>query len=150
MCVIPFYYFITSHLQRSILNFIALTFQIISSNLMNSVKFEKGKTQCFFWVRWNTHALTCCMTPSLKLILNTGALENVNTCNEKVAFVYVLWTVPTILWRNIAYISMPAKFHYRMRQHSFVIFPEEHSLLTDPCINSCNGCLLIVLLDKTF
>ena len=28
------------------------------------------------------------MTNSLKPILNTGALDNVNTCNEKVAFVY--------------------------------------------------------------
>ena len=28
------------------------------------------------------------MTNSLKLILNRGALDNVNTCNETVAFVY--------------------------------------------------------------
>ena len=45
MCIVPIYYFITSNLQLPILHLIPHTFQINSSNLMNSTKFQLEKTR---------------------------------------------------------------------------------------------------------
>ena len=45
MCIVSIYYFITSNLQLPILHFIPHTFQINSSNLMNSTKFQSWKTR---------------------------------------------------------------------------------------------------------